>query len=74
MGDVLRREASFLDMVLWALDRFSDSVAIVENDRELTYRDVRDRLAQLAGALHKLGLGRGNGLVVLSTSSTAGRT
>jgi fatty-acyl-CoA synthase len=66
MTDVLRREASFLDVALWALDRFPDRVAIVEEDRELTYRDVRDRLTQLAGALGKLGFGLGNGLMVLS--------
>src|SRR3954471_12711580 len=66
MGDVLRREASFLDLVLWALDRFPDRVAIVEDERELTYRQVRDRLSQLSMALDKLGFGRGNGLMVLS--------
>jgi fatty-acyl-CoA synthase len=66
MGDVLRREPSFVDMVLWALNRFPDRVAIIEDDRELTYRQVRDRFSQLAGALAKLGFGRGNGLMVLS--------
>src|SRR4029079_10217344 len=66
MGDVLRREATFLDLVLWALDRFPDRVAIVEEDRELTYRHVRDRLSPLSTAPVKLGFGRGNGLMVLS--------
>jgi fatty-acyl-CoA synthase len=66
MADVLRREASFLDLVLWALDRFPDRVAIVEDDRQLTYRQVRDRLSQLATALAKLGFGRGNGLMTLA--------
>src|SRR6266542_5950358 len=66
MGDVLRREASCLDLVLWALDRFPDRVAIVEGGRERTYRQVRDRLSQLAGALGRMGFGRGNGLMVLS--------
>ena len=63
---VLRREASYLDLTLWALDRFPDRVAIVDGDVQLTYRQVRDRLAQLAAALDKLGFTRGNGLMVLS--------
>jgi acyl-CoA synthetase (AMP-forming)/AMP-acid ligase II len=66
MADVLRREASFLDLVVWALDRFPDRVAIVEDERELTYRQVRDRISQLAAALGRLGFGRGTGLMTLA--------
>jgi len=62
----LRREASFVDLALWALDRFPDRVALVEEGRELTYRQVRDRISQLAGALAERGFGRGTGLMVLA--------
>src|SRR5207244_2082464 len=65
-ADELRAEASFLDLTLWALRRFPDRIAIVEDDRQLTYRDVSDRLSQLAGALGDRGFARGNGLMVLA--------
>jgi fatty-acyl-CoA synthase len=62
----LRREASIIDLAAWALDRFADRVAIIDGDKELTYRDLRDRISQYAGALSALGFGPGKGLMVLS--------
>jgi fatty-acyl-CoA synthase len=62
----LRRDVSYLDLTLWALRRFPDRVALIEDDRQLTYRDVEGRIAQLAGALAERGFTRGNGLMVLA--------
>jgi fatty-acyl-CoA synthase len=62
----LRRDASFVDLAVWALERFDDRVAIVEGEREMTYRQVADRISQYAGALAALGFGPGKGLMVLS--------
>ncbi len=67
---VLRRDATYVDLVLWALERYPDHVAIVDGDVELTYAQVRDRISQLASALAKLGFGRGNGLMVLAGNMT----
>ena len=66
MTDRLRREATYVDLLLWALDRFPDRVALIEGEREVTYREVRDRISQLATALGRLGFERGNGVMVLS--------
>src|SRR5207237_678662 len=52
--------------MLWALRRFPDRVALVDDDRQLTYREVADRIAQLAVALAERGFARGNGLMVLA--------
>jgi fatty-acyl-CoA synthase len=64
--DLLRPEPSYVDLMLWALDRFPDRIALVEEGCALTYSEVRDRMSQLAGALQTRGFGRGNGLMVLS--------
>ena len=63
---VLRRESTYVDLVLWALQRYPDEVAIIDGDEQLTYRQVADRMSQLVSALGKLGFARGNGLMVLS--------
>ena len=68
--DAMRPEPSYVDLVLWALDRFPDRVALVEESRELTYREVRDRISQLAGALRARGFGHGNGLMTLSGNAS----
>jgi fatty-acyl-CoA synthase len=67
MSDIeLRSEASYIDLTVWALERFSDRIAIIEGGEELTYRQVADRISQYAGALVALGFGPGRGLMVLS--------
>jgi fatty-acyl-CoA synthase len=64
--DPLRPGTTFIDLVLWALDRFPERVAIVEDGRKITYRQARDQIARLAGALAGRGFGRGTGLMVLA--------
>jgi fatty-acyl-CoA synthase len=66
MTDRLRRESTLADLSLWALDRFPDRVAIVQDDRQWTYREVRGRVSQLMAVLAARGFGRGHGLVQLS--------
>ena len=68
--DAMRPEPSYVDLVLWALDRFPERIALVEENRELTYREVRDRISQLAGALRARGFGHGNGLMTLSGNAS----
>ena len=68
--DAMRPEPSYVDLVLWALDRFPERIALVEENRELTYREVRDRISQLAGALRARGFGRGNGMMTLSGNAS----
>ena len=68
--DEMRPEPSYVDLVLWALDRFPERIALVEENRELTYREVRDRISQLAGALRARGFGHGNGLMTLSGNAS----
>jgi len=52
----LRQDPSYIDLVLWALDRFPDRVAIIEDDVSFTYRQLRDRISQLAGVLSERGI------------------
>jgi fatty-acyl-CoA synthase len=65
-GDSLRPEQTYVDAVLWAFDRYPDRVALIDGERTITYAKARDRVAQLVGALARLGFGKGSGLLVLA--------
>ena len=58
--------ATFSDLVVTALRRHPDRVAFAQNGLEVTYRQVEDRIARLATLLRERGLGRGDGVGVLS--------
>ena len=66
IDQVVRREQTYVDLVLWALGRYPERIAIVDGDRRLTYREVADRVSQLSGVFSEIGIARGNGLMVLS--------
>ena len=46
-----------------------DIPACLSESRELSWREVRDRVARLAGALHKLGLEAGDRVAMLALNS-----
>ncbi len=46
-----------------------DIPACLSESRELSWREVRDRVARLAGALHKLGLKKGDRVAMLALNS-----
>lgn len=54
------------DMIVHAIDRFPDRIALIDGDRTLTYRQLGERISQAISALHSLGLRRGDGVVQLS--------
>jgi fatty-acyl-CoA synthase len=63
---MLQGEATFVDLALWALARFPDSVAFIEDGGPTTYREALDAISRYAQELSDRGYGPGEGLVVLS--------
>jgi len=57
----LRRAATF----------FADRVAIIDRDRQFTYREFYARSRQLADALSETGVGRGDTVAILASNVTA---
>jgi 2-furoate---CoA ligase len=51
--------------LLYAAERTPDAEAVVDGDLRLTYADVRERAARLAGGLSAQGLGRGGRLAAV---------
>jgi fatty-acyl-CoA synthase len=66
MTQSLRREPTFIDLFVWALERFPDRVAFVEGENVMTYAQARARISQLARALETRGFGPNTGLMTLS--------
>jgi len=62
----LHDTATFSDLLLASLRRRPDRVAFAQDGLEVTYREVEDRVARLAALLVQRGLGRGDGVGVLS--------
>lgn len=62
----LHDPATFTDLVLTALRRWSDRVAFRQDGRDLTFAQLEDGIARLAGLLLACGLRPGEGVGVLS--------
>jgi fatty-acyl-CoA synthase len=62
----LHDPATYTDLVLTALRRWAGRTAFVQDGVELTYRQLEDRIARLAGVLAARGLGDGGGVGILS--------
>ena len=68
--DAMRPEPSYVDLVLWALDRFPERVALVEENRELDVpRGARPHLTTRRRVPPR-GFGHGNGLMTLSGNAS----
>lgn len=59
IGDYLRQNAS----------EYPERIAVIQDERSLTYRELDEECNRLANALNKLGLSRGDQLAVLMKSS-----
>ncbi|SLN75524.1 AMP-binding protein [Oceanibacterium hippocampi] len=57
------------DLVRTALARFPERVALVEGDRQLSYRELGQRILAAGSALERLGLRRGEAVAQLSQNS-----
>ena len=66
MPESLRREPTFIDLFVWALERFPDRIAFIEGDTTTTYAQARVRISQLARALQARGFGPNTGVMTLS--------
>ncbi|HWS76084.1 MAG TPA: long-chain-fatty-acid--CoA ligase [Quisquiliibacterium sp.] len=59
-----------LSQALWRADRLhGQAVAIVDGQRRLTWRELSERAARLAGALRGLGMATGDRVAILSNNS-----
>ena len=56
------------ELVLRSVKRYRDRVAFVFDDREITYREMGDRISQIMLAMKEAGLARGAGLCLLSST------
>jgi amino acid adenylation domain-containing protein len=59
-------EASFVELFAAQAERTPDAMAVVDEESELTYRELRERAAALAAHLASLGIGRGDVVAVLN--------
>jgi acyl-CoA synthetase (AMP-forming)/AMP-acid ligase II len=57
------------DLTTRAASHFSDRIAVVDADRELSYRELEDRSNAVARGLVELGLGRGDVVAMLMPNS-----
>ncbi len=64
--ETLRRRQTYSDLILAALRRYPDRVAFVSDDRSVTYREVQGQAGAVAAALTDAGVGRGDGVGMLS--------
>ncbi|MEU4556997.1 (2,3-dihydroxybenzoyl)adenylate synthase [Actinoplanes sp. NPDC023936] len=55
---------TFDDLLAASAASFPDRLAIVDRDRRITYRELRERAMRLAAGLHRAGIGRGDRVVV----------
>lgn len=58
----------FGDLALRALKRYPDRIALIYQDRKITYREVEQRVSRLVQAMKAAGLGRGDGLALLTAN------
>lgn len=62
----LHDTVTFTDLTLTALRRWPDRIAFRQEGAVLSYRDLEEQIARLAGLLRARGLGHGDGVGVLS--------
>ncbi|TXL69881.1 AMP-binding protein [Vineibacter terrae] len=62
---------TYADMMVTALDRFPDRIALVEGPQSITYRELKAQVSRISQALKDEGLRRGDGLAQLSNNSIA---
>jgi len=67
-GPQLHRAMTAPELLIAALERDPDRVAVVAGDRSLTRRDYADAVSRIEQALAQLGLGPGDPVGVLSTN------
>jgi amino acid adenylation domain-containing protein len=58
-------KATFIELFAAQAERTPDATAVVDEESELTYRELRQRAAALAAHLASLGIGRGDVVAVL---------
>ncbi|GBD40707.1 Long-chain-fatty-acid--CoA ligase [bacterium HR39] len=63
------RQLSPLDFLSWAARTFRDRTGVVYGDRRYTYREFETRCRRLAGALAKMGVGRGDTVAIMSPNT-----
>ena len=71
VNEAVHFPATYADMMVSALDRFPDRVALIEGTERVTYRDLKARVSQTCQVLQGLGLRRGDGLAQLSNNRIA---
>jgi long-chain acyl-CoA synthetase len=65
----VRRGASLAEVFREATDRFAERQALVQDDHRLTFAEVGERAAGVAGGLQAAGIGPGDRVVILGANS-----
>jgi len=62
----LHRPTTYADLIVTALERYSERVAFIHEDRRWTYNEVRSQVSRFCTALDRLGMRPGMGVACLS--------